>query len=307
MTPVSNHKGADPRMQQEGEQHSRPEQPDGSEGVSQSHPDPPGTVRRPTLTEVNSRAARLLELLQMIPGPLRSAVDRSRHMLSIPEQWFRTTTARIYEPQYRRFAARMKVLDPLLLKAFARADISVLLRHPRTTSRVIAEFAKGKYDLASGETELLAEVISLPRLVAVAAEFLRGRPEGWTNQSASARNESGGIRFCSHHVPCRYQGGVLRSDCALTAVRDDRATGRLLSCPTLVPERDSVGCPSRSVEPGVSTTRSVVFGEDSAAPAGGGASPQEDQQETERATDSDEGQLSSAHGQGISGPRSIFS
>ena len=61
------------------------------------------------------------------------------------------------------------------------------------------------------------------------------------------------------------------------------------------------------MEHGESVTRSVVFGEGGAAPAGGGATPQEDQQEMERETDADEEQPSSVYGQGINGPLSISS
>ena len=191
-------------------------------------PSPPQAERLPAPEELRNRIERLLELLHLIPEPLKSAIDRSRYALQIPESRFHVTSKQYYGPSSRRYATRMKTSDPLLLKGFVRADLSILLRDPHSTACSICEFTKNNYEITIGETAVFAEVDSLPRLMATVAEFLREKPVAWTNQSARPRDEQGKLHFYFYHVPHKYQGITPRTDGVLAAVREDRNVNRFV-------------------------------------------------------------------------------
>ena len=81
-----------------------------------------------TQAEMDLRATQLEGMLEGVANPLRNAINHSYHALLTPYEWFYVASPPAYSQQSRCFAAQMKLTDPILLGAFARADLNALLR-----------------------------------------------------------------------------------------------------------------------------------------------------------------------------------
>ena len=119
-----------------------------------------------------------------------------------------------------RFADCMKVRDPGLIRAFVRADLNVVLRGPTVRIGGIMNFISGKYNVVPEEAAEVAEIETLPRLLAITEEIMRRRPNTTPTSVTNVAIPKGYTPVCYHTMANEGTPIIPRSEWLVVAASE---------------------------------------------------------------------------------------
>ena len=183
-------------------------------------PQPPATGPHGRTAEYIARNWCADMMMMNTPEPLKSVISNSDYKHEVPYEWYWVSTEQTFSPYSRWFAAQMKQRDPPLLITFARADFTVILQDPNCRTGALRALASRKYDFTEEEMLYVAEIPSIPRLIAVSEVILERQPPAMSICVTTESAPPGVIPGYSHVQPTQESMGTRRSDWLLTATSE---------------------------------------------------------------------------------------